>query len=220
MRTKKVETNEIFGNALTTDKTADTEVKETGKPVAKKPATAKSSEKKTVKEAVAEKKEDVAAKINEVKADIAEKKEEAKAVVEEAKAVVTEAKAKAEAAPAKKRGRKPAAEKAAKPAAKKTTRKTTAKKETAKKEPVKKEAETKPAVKRTTRKTTAKKALKKEVFFQYEGNQIDEETLLARIIEDAKSQNVEISELEMYIKPEDKACYYVANGFAGKVDLF
>ena len=144
--------------------------------------------------------------------------EEAKAVVEEAKAVVTEAKA--EAAPAKKRGRKPAAEKAAKPAAKKTTRKTTAKKETAKKEPVKKEAETKPAVKRTTRKTTAKKALKKEVFFQYEGNQIDEETLLARIIEDAKSQNVEISELEMYIKPEDKACYYVANGFAGKVDLF
>lgn len=214
MRTKKVETNEIFGNALTTDKTADTEVKETGKPVAKKPATVKSAEKKTVKEAVAEKKEDVAAKINEVKADIAEKKEEAKAVVEEAKAVVTEA------APAKKRGRKPAAEKAAKPAAKKTTRKTTAKKETAKKEPVKKEAETKPAVKRTTRKTTAKKALKKEVFFQYEGNQIDEETLLARIIEDAKSQNVEISELEMYIKPEDKACYYVANGFAGKVDLF
>lgn len=212
MRTKKVETNEIFGNALTTDKTADTEVKETGKSVAKKPAAAKLSEKKTVKEAVAEKKEDVAAKINEVKADIAEKKEEAKAVVEEAKAVVTEAKA----APAKKRGRKPAAEKAAK----KTTRKTTAKKETAKKEPVKKEAETKPAVKRTTRKTTAKKALKKEVFFQYEGNQIDEETLLARIIEDAKSQNVEISELEMYIKPEDKACYYVANGFAGKVDLF
>lgn len=147
MRTKKVETNEIFGNALTTDKTADTEVKETGKPAAKKPAATKS-------------------------------------------------------------------------AAKKTTRKTTAKKETAKKEPVKKEAETKPAVKRTTRKTTAKKALKKEVFFQYEGNQIDEETLLARIIEDAKSQNVEISELEMYIKPEDKACYYVANGFAGKVDLF
>lgn len=183
MRTKKVETNEIFGNALTTDKTADTEVKETGKSVAKKPAAAKLSEKKTVKEAVAEKKEDVAAKINEVKADIAEKKEEAKAVVEEAKAVVTEAKA----APAKKRGRKPAAEKAAK---------------------------------KTTRKTTAKKALKKEVFFQYEGNQIDEETLLARIIEDAKSQNVEISELEMYIKPEDKACYYVANGFAGKVDLF
>ena len=36
MRTKKVETNEIFGNALTTDKTADTEVKETGKPAAKK----------------------------------------------------------------------------------------------------------------------------------------------------------------------------------------
>ena len=177
MRTKKVETNEIFGNALTTDKTADTEVKETGKPTAKKPAATKS----------AEKKEDVAAKINEVKADIAEKKEEAKAVVEEAKAVVTEAKE----APTKKRGRKPATEKTAKPAAKKTTRK-----------------------------TTAKKALKKEVFFQYEGNQIDEETLLARIIEDAKSQNVEISELEMYIKPEDKACYYVANGFAGKVDLF
>ena len=43
----------------------------------------------------------------------------------------------------------------------------------------------------------------------------------ARITEDVKSQNVEIKDLKMYLKPEDNACYYVANGnLAGKVDLY
>ena len=87
--------------------------------------------------------------------------------------------------------------------------------ETAKKKPGRK-----PAAK-TTRKTAAKKTLKKELFFQFDGKQVDEETLVARITEDVKSQNVEIKDLKMYLKPEDNACYYVANGnLAGKVDLY
>lgn len=87
--------------------------------------------------------------------------------------------------------------------------------ETAKKKPGRK-----PAAK-TTRKTAAKKTFKKELFFQFDGKQVDEETLVARITEDVKSQNVEIKDLKMYLKPEDNACYYVANGnLAGKVDLY
>ena len=63
--------------------------------------------------------------------------------------------------------------------------------------------------------------VKAELFFQFDGKQVDEETLVARITEDVKSQNVEIKDLKMYLKPEDNACYYVANGnLAGKVDLY
>ncbi|MFR8131026.1 MAG: DUF6465 family protein [Lachnospira sp.] len=95
--------------------------------------------------------------------------------------------------------------------------KTTAAKKAAE---AKKETAAKSAAK-TTRKTAAKKTFKKELFFQFDGKQVDEETLVARITEDVKSQNVEIKDLKMYLKPEDNACYYVANGnLAGKVDLY
>ena len=77
------------------------------------------------------------------------------------------------------------------------------------------------AKKKPGRKPAAKKTFKKELFFQFDGKQVDEETLVARITEDVKSQNVEIKDLKMYLKPEDNACYYVANGnLAGKVDLY
>lgn len=94
--------------------------------------------------------------------------------------------------------------------------------ETAKKKPGRKPAAKKTtASTKTTRKTAAKKTFKKELFFQFDGKQVDEETLVARITEDVKSQNVEIKDLKMYLKPEDNACYYVANGnLAGKVDLY
>ena len=120
----------------------------------------------------------------------------------------------------------------AKAAAKETVKET--KKEAAKTvETVKKAAgETKTAAKAVkevkakkpaTRKTTkaAKNTFDKELFFQYANKQVDEETLVARIVEDAKEQNVEIKELKMYLKPEDNACYYVANGnVAGRVNLY
>ena len=77
----------------------------------------------------------------------------------------------------------------------------------------------KPATRKTTK--AAKNTFDKELFFQYANKQVDEETLVARIVEDAKEQNVEIKELKMYLKPEDNACYYVANGnVAGRVNLY
>lgn len=203
----KVETKDIFGSTSEVNESmaANTEIKEGKKTTARKTTSAKTTDKKPVKETVAKKTESIAAKLNEVKnevkADIEEKKDEAKAIVDEVKAVKEEA-------PAKKRGRKPgtANKAAAKPAAKKTG--------------TKKEASDKPEVK-PARKQTSKKTVKKELFFQYNGQQVDEETLVARITEDAKSQNVDIKDLKMYLKPEDNACYYVANGnVAGKVDLY
>lgn len=110
----------------------------------------------------------------------------------------------------------------------KTETKAVAKKTTAKKAVSKTEtktaakAETKTTAKKTAaRKTAAKKDFKKELFFQYNNNQVDEDTLVSRVVADCKAQNVEIKDLKLYLKPEDNACYYVANGnVAGRVDLY
>ncbi len=74
----------------------------------------------------------------------------------------------------------------------------------------------------TTKKTTAKPAkVECELYIQYNGNQLDQAVLLERVEEDCINQGVSVKELKLYLKPEDNACYYVANGsFAGKVDLF
>ena len=119
--------------------------------------------------------------------------------------------------------------------AKASTAKTSAKKTTAKAET--KAAEVKETVKETVKaapkktttakkaaapkKTVAKKETKTEVFIQYEGNQTDEEAVMKKVEADLKAQKVSAKEIKLYIKPEDKACYYVADGkVAGKVNLF
>ena len=121
------------------------------------------------------------------------------AEVKDEKPVVTEK---------KKPGRKPktASEKPAetkKPAAKTTaTKKTTAKKTTAKK-------------------TTAKVAAKNTVYIQFNGRQVDYDEVLKKVAAYCKKQKASSKDVTLYIKPEDNACYYVANnGIAGKVDLY
>ena len=121
------------------------------------------------------------------------------AEVKDEKPVVTEK---------KKPGRKPktASEKPAEtknPAAKTTaTKKTTAKKTTAKK-------------------TTAKVAAKNTVYIQFNGRQVDYDEVLKKVAADCKKQKASSKDVTLYIKPEDNACYYVANnGIAGKVDLY
>ena len=115
--------------------------------------------------------------------------------------------------------------------AKASTAKTSAKKTTAKAETKAAEVKetAKAAPKKTTtakkavapKKTVAKKETKTEVFIQYEGNQTDEEAIMKKVEADLKAQKVSAKEIKLYIKPEDKACYYVADGkVAGKVNLF
>ena len=123
-----------------------------------------------------------------------------------------------ESKPAAKKTR--AAKTTAKPAAKKTAKK--ADEETvAAKKPAAKTTKT-AAKKTTTRKTaTKKKEITKSLYIQHCGKQIDEASLYERVIKDCESQNVTVEELKLYVKPEDNACYYVANGnVAGKVDLY
>lgn len=95
-------------------------------------------------------------------------------------------------------------------------------------EAVAEKKETKAAKTTKSTKTTAKKAvkeeLKPEVFIQYQGR----EAVVADAIEKAKAEFVadghrvsSIKSLQVYLKPEEYAAYYVINQkFAGRVDLF
>ena len=75
-----------------------------------------------------------------------------------------------------------------------------------------------------TVKKAVKEELKPEVFIQYQGR----EAMVADAIEKAKAEFVAdghrvstIKSLQVYLKPEEDAAYYVINPkFAGRVDLF
>ena len=130
----------------------------------------------------------------------------------------------------------------AKTTVKKTAKKAAAKTETAKKavetaavkvedakETVKEAAKTttkkvaakKTAVKTTAKKAVAKKEAKTETFIQYNDEQTDMDAVLKRVEADLKAQKVAAKDIKLYIKPQDGACYYVADGkVAGRVDLF
>ena len=79
----------------------------------------------------------------------------------------------------------------------------------------------KTAVKTTAKKAVAKKEVKTETFIQYNDEQTDMDAVLKRVEADLKAQKVAAKDIKLYIKPQDGACYYVADGkVAGRVDLF
>lgn len=82
-------------------------------------------------------------------------------------------------------------------------------------------AKTTAAKKTTAKKTTAKVAAKNTVYIQFNGRQVDYDEVLKKVAADCKKQKASSKDVTLYIKPEDNACYYVANnGIAGKVDLY
>ena len=103
-----------------------------------------------------------------------------------------------------------------------------AKKPAAKKAPAKKTA-TKPAEKKTTAKTTTKTAAKttratapvETVKVQFGGDEYDFAEIKKAVEADYKSKfKGKVKTIEFYIKPEDKAVYYVINGdFSDKIEL-
>ena len=113
-----------------------------------------------------------------------------------------------------------------KTAAKKAT--TTAKKATT----AKKTETTAAAAKKTTttkKATTAKKttasAAKKastEIFVEFGSNQVNLDSIIAKVEEDLKAQGVASKDVQLYVKPQDNKCYYAANkdSVHGNVDLF
>ena len=89
--------------------------------------------------------------------------------------------------------------------------------ETGKKAPVKKTTTKKTTT--TARKTTAKKAVKavtKKVNLQFAGKDIAMDDIEAKVkatwMEETGKAESEITEIEIYVKPEENAAYYVING--------
>ena len=131
------------------------------------------------------------------------KKTETAPVAEVKAEVVTEAvKETVAEAPAEKPAKKPAAKKAP---AKKTATKTPAK----------------AAEKKTTAKTTRATAPVETVKVQFGGDEYDFAEIKKAVEADYKSKfKGKVKTIEFYIKPEDKAVYYVINGdFSDKIEL-
>ena len=115
-----------------------------------------------------------------------------------------------EAAPRKTAAKKEAAEAAPK--------KTAAKKEAApKKTAAKKAAAPKAEKAPSARKTAAKKASEANVYIQFAGNQVAAKDILeaAKMAFAEANEGVEIKTIELYVKPEEGAAYYVVNGVGG-----
>ena len=93
---------------------------------------------------------------------------------------------------------------------------------------VKKTVETGDDSKKKTRKTgsrnNSKEQLIPEVYLQYCGQESDQSAVVEKIKEQYVAEGHRlgnIKSLKIYLKPEDRAAYYVINDrFAGKVDLF
>lgn len=81
--------------------------------------------------------------------------------------------------------------------------------------------------KNSTKKSTSqasKKVIDTRIVFQFLGNDIEPKNLLEQAKADylaAGGKEKDIKAMELYIKPEDNAAYYVVNGVpAGKVTIF
>ena len=108
-----------------------------------------------------------------------------------------------------------------KPEVKAEAKKAPAKKEAAKKETVKKETVKKAAPAKKA--TTTKKAVEPAVVVQFGGQEVS----MATVIENAKkafeaegNKVSSIKEIQIYVKPEEYAAYYVINGVTGRINLF
>ena len=185
--TKDVTAKVTAPETKTSEKAETTKKAETVKAVAA--TEPKKIEKETEKKVAAPKAEPVNSIVKEEKAKPEEKKAEKKA--EEKK---TEPKAAEKKTAEKKVTAKKAEEKA--PAKKTTAKKTTTKKTTAKK-------------------STAKKEIKVSAFVEYYGKQVEEKEIIARVKKAWTSSGNKIGDIktmDLYIKPEESAVYYVING--------
>lgn len=101
-----------------------------------------------------------------------------------------------------------------------TTKKTAAK--TATKTATTKTA-AKTATKTTAKKTTTKKDMKVSTFIEYYGKQVDQKDVIANVKKawTKKGNKIgDIKTLELYVKPEEAAVYYVINGTEGGAVAF
>lgn len=78
------------------------------------------------------------------------------------------------------------------------------------------EKATKTTKRTTTRKSTVKKEVNEAVFVQYAGQEYDINEIRAAVkkawIEETGKKESDITEIQIYVKPEEAAVYYVVNG--------
>ncbi len=153
--------------------------------------------------------------------EAAPKKTAAKKAETEAAPKKTAAKkAETEAAPKKTAAKKTAAENAPKKTAAKKAEAEAAPKRTAAKRTAAPKAEKAPAA----RKAAAKKEADATVYIQFVGQEIAAKNILeaAKKAFAEANEGVEIKTIELYVKPEEGAAYYVVNGVGGddmKIEL-
>ena len=102
-------------------------------------------------------------------------------------------------------------------------KKAPAKKAEPKKETVKKETVKKETTKKAATKTTTKKAVNTAVVVQFGGQEVSMDTVIenAKKAFEAEGNKVSaIKDIQIYVKPEEYAAYYVINGVTGKINLF
>ena len=151
----------------------------------------------------------------------APKAEPVNSIVKEEKAKPEEKKAEKKAEEKKPEEKKPeqkAEEKKTEPKAaeKKTAEKKVTAKKAEEKAPAKKTTAKKTTTKKTTaKKSTAKKEIKVSAFVEYYGKQVEEKEIIARVKKAWTSSGNKIGDIktmDLYIKPEESAVYYVING--------
>ena len=75
---------------------------------------------------------------------------------------------------------------------------------------------TKTTKKAATKKSTVKKEVKETVFVQYAGQEYDINEIRAAVkkawTEETGKKESDITEIQIYVKPEEAAAYYVVNG--------
>lgn len=79
------------------------------------------------------------------------------------------------------------------------------------------------ATKATAKKTTTKKDMKVSTFIEYYGKQVDQKDVIANVKKawTKKGNKIgDIKTLELYVKPEEAAVYYVINGTEGGAVAF
>ena len=80
------------------------------------------------------------------------------------------------------------------------------------------------AKKETVKKAVAKKDIKVNAFVEYYGKQVEEKTVIANVKKAWTKSGKKVGDiktLDLYIKPEENAAYYVINGTnAGSVALY
>jgi hypothetical protein len=113
-------------------------------------------------------------------------------------------------------------DKAVKAVEKKAAKKATKKSE--KSDSVDEKASAKSSEKEAAKKASTKKTIDTKVVFQLSGSEIETKSLLEQAKADfiaAGGKEKEIKAMELYIKPEENAAYYVVNGVPlGKIAIF